>query len=194
MSTTTSSLAPWLSAGSALEHFLSAYQNVEVGELSRLAAYVRAPHTHTPAIERLEHFKAELRHAIDNPGSLTPAIYEKWTGGAEMESQEALQEHLEEIWDACYNPAGTKVLLKDYIEGCMNPSEPRLETLAQYCKRATGGPPLERTQFFKGELRHALDHPGFVTPALYQKWSTEPMPDQAAVQRRLQEMWDKCFG
>ena len=55
-----------------------------------------------PDQERGRQFKEELRAAIIYPGKITPQTYESWTADDSFDTQQKIQSHLEEIWEACF--------------------------------------------------------------------------------------------
>ena len=75
----------------------------------------------------------------------------------------------------------------------LNPNAYDIECMARWVRGTKPAAGMEEAQAFKEELREALDHPGVVTPQLYESWTGEDMDDQDAVQNRLKEVWDWCF-
>ena len=86
----------------ALQSRLSAYLNVEAQWLDELASWCQNPNLPEAGIKAMQEFKTELKQALDMPGTITPALYERWTDDSSYETQEEVQQRLQEIWDACF--------------------------------------------------------------------------------------------
>ena len=86
---------------SALQNRLETYLSVEYNSLESLANWCKTNGT-PEGMAKAEQFKSELRHALENPGTVRPEIYERWTFGDELETQDAVQQRLQEIWNACF--------------------------------------------------------------------------------------------
>ncbi|MDI1313283.1 hypothetical protein [Prosthecobacter sp.] len=83
----------------ALESLISSHLNVEAYALKELARWCRAA---WPSSSRAREFKEQLRNAINTPGLITPEMYEKWTSDDKLETQEAVNMRLKDLWNACF--------------------------------------------------------------------------------------------
>ena len=98
-------------------------------------------------------------------------------------------------WSADKYPMKESELYRQ-ISGPLNVEVDDVDLIAGWC-RDTDPTPVQRVAVrqFQEELRRALDRPGTVTPELYEAWSDDCCyVTQSAVQDRLQEIWDACFG
>lgn len=84
--------------------------------------------------------------------------------------------------------------MQGLIEAYLNHDAYSPERLAKWIQGINTPSGISKVNDFKLQLQAALDTLGMVTPALYEKWTGEDMDDQDAVQQRLQEIWDACFG
>lgn len=83
----------------ALEEIISSHLNIEAYAFDELAEWCRESWRTS---QLLSDFKNQLRSAIDNPGTITPKIYRSWTGDDNLETQEAVDVRLKELWNACF--------------------------------------------------------------------------------------------
>ena len=83
----------------ALENTLGAYLIIEDYDIDDLAGWCRK---YWPAAPRAREFKEQLRAAIQQPGLVSPQTYRSWTADPRFPTQEQLQEHLKEVWMACF--------------------------------------------------------------------------------------------
>jgi hypothetical protein len=83
----------------ALESMISSHLNVEAYALKELARWC---HAAWPSSGRAREFKEQLRKAIYTSGQITPEVYEKWTSDDKLETQEAVDSRLKELWNACF--------------------------------------------------------------------------------------------
>lgn len=87
-------------------------------------------------------------------------------------------------------------ILRDILEVNLHVETGFLQELAQWCKDSLPShASFSEVQAFKKQLLNALNEPGVVTPELYESWTDDDSyPTQEAVQQRLQEIWNACFG
>lgn len=82
-----------------LRSILGAYLNIEDYDLDGLSEWCgKADFT----IPRVREFKEQLLAAVKQPGLVTPQVYQSWTANRDFATQEELQEHLKEVWNACF--------------------------------------------------------------------------------------------
>jgi hypothetical protein len=86
---------------SVLETFITTFFNVESDDIEVLVNWVKNGH-HTTAEAEILEFRRQLREALDKPGIITPAVYERCTGNDALDSQAKVQQRLQETWDACF--------------------------------------------------------------------------------------------
>lgn len=86
---------------SALEAVISTFLNVEDYDLESVAKWARRQDLPEVSREKRDHFKTELEHALKEGGTVTPQLFEKWTF-VDLETQDEVQEHLQEVWDVCF--------------------------------------------------------------------------------------------
>lgn len=73
-----------------------------LGECYDLKSLARWCQVNWPKIPCTQDFRQQLRTAIENRGILTPQTYERWTDDDSYPTQDKLQDHLKEIWNACF--------------------------------------------------------------------------------------------
>jgi len=83
----------------ALEEMISSHLNIEAYAFDELAEWCRKA---WPATQLARDFKKQLQAAINNPGQITPQIYRSWTSDDNLETQEAVNTRLDELWNACF--------------------------------------------------------------------------------------------
>ncbi|WP_395746545.1 hypothetical protein [Prosthecobacter sp.] len=71
----------------------------EVYDLEGLADWCQRAY---PKIASCCEFRKELLDAINYPGLVSPKAYENWTDDDSYPTQELLQAHFREIWNACF--------------------------------------------------------------------------------------------
>lgn len=83
----------------ALQDMLSSHLDVGAYALDELAGWCKKA---WPASQLAREFKTQLKEVINHPGVITPEIYKRWTNDDGFESQEDLNGHLVEVWNACF--------------------------------------------------------------------------------------------
>ncbi len=83
----------------ALEEIISSHLNIEAYAFDELAEWCRESWQNSSL---LQDFKEQLRSAIHSPGTITPKIYRAWTDDDNLETQEAVDARLKELWNACF--------------------------------------------------------------------------------------------
>lgn len=90
----------------SVQDLIATYLNIDIDEPEALERRCRRLEA-TNA--RVQEFKVVLKAALDEPGLVTPWMYEAWTHGHdEYDTQDKLQAHLLEIWNLCF-PAELRI-------------------------------------------------------------------------------------
>lgn len=84
---------------SALEHLLSGHLNVEVWDPQDLGEWCQRSQPRSALV--LE-FKRLLAMALDQPGLVTPLMYEAWTDDSAPDTQAKLQTLFQDLWNLCF--------------------------------------------------------------------------------------------
>lgn len=82
-----------------LEEMISSHLNIEAYAFDELSEWCREA---WPSSQLARDFKEQLRAAISNPGLITPQIYRAWTSDDNLETQEAVDSRLKELWNSCF--------------------------------------------------------------------------------------------
>ena len=82
-----------------LKENFTTYLTADIYAPERLAEWCKKNY---PAVEYCRLFREQLRIAILAPGTVSPEMYERWTGDEDYPTQEMLQNHLNEIWKMCF--------------------------------------------------------------------------------------------
>ncbi|WP_395746551.1 hypothetical protein [Prosthecobacter sp.] len=82
-----------------LEEIISSHLNIEAYAFDELAEWCRDS---WETSQLLQKFKKQLQSAICKSGSITPKIYRSWTGDDNLETQEAVDSRLKDLWNACF--------------------------------------------------------------------------------------------
>ncbi len=82
-----------------LEKILTTYLLGETYDLDGLASWCQKAY---PEIMSCCEFRKQLLDAINQKGLVSPKTYERWTDDESYPTQEMLQRHFKEIWNACF--------------------------------------------------------------------------------------------
>ncbi|WP_395738516.1 hypothetical protein [Prosthecobacter sp.] len=86
---------------SMLEEMISNYLNPNFYDEEYLGAWCRRS---WPEEAEARVFKVLLRAALDEPGLVTPQMYDRWTHGDDSyDTQAKLQDHLQYLWELCFS-------------------------------------------------------------------------------------------
>jgi hypothetical protein len=85
--------------------------------------------------------------------------------------------------------------LQRVITDCLDVSDYEVQDMSAWTRNPNHPPAIqEHVRIFREELENALRNSGTVTPADFERWTRVEVESQADVQRRLQEIWNVCFG
>lgn len=84
---------------SILQRTLSAYLFVENYSFDELVRWCQDAKSDSVTVDE---FKAALRCAVRKTINITPEVYERWTHDDSLETQEAVDKRLKELWNACF--------------------------------------------------------------------------------------------
>lgn len=82
-----------------LQEILSENLLADAYDLRFLAEWCKKSY---PGLEICCEFRKQLLDAINHPGLVSPKTYESWTDDDSYPTQELLQEHFKEVWNACF--------------------------------------------------------------------------------------------
>ena len=86
----------------------------------------------------------------------------------------------------------SKITIRRKFRAYLFVEEHGFDALANWCRKSY--PHLESCREFRDQLWTAIEHPGTITPQIYETWTfDDSFTTQEEVQAHLKKVWSACF-